>query len=824
MRFQLTILSILIFAFTCANLLQAQALSFNDKRMVKFFKKDYHRYGKYFDNFKESQRAELQGYFTKMERYLAKISPKAKANPKVVELQEQLDALRVKLGGEATKAEAAARKAPVRNLKPVKTVRQPTGKISTSTPSNQPTQSDAQIARTFQRDYNDAYNTIRRTRGKELIDEAKVGTINGKLAVLANHLAAIKDPNQGFVKQMQANYDNLKKHFDGAVERAEKQHGANLAKDAKREADKEAAKKAAEEAKKAQVTETKKVRPLGYAMKRYIGFFDKDFHRYSLYYNRADLKKSDLKDYIAKLEKRLSAVQPADHPEVLSRKAKVEEWKKRLVSFVEAPQTTQPATTTVVAQPTTDKPKPVKPLPYRDTRRVKTFDTDMQRNKFYLESKNPDNLLTIHQIVAKLKSHLSLVDYHSQNHPEVLKRKEALAKLEKSIQDNFGEVRLFTDEEKKLLGEFRNDYNRNQYSLNERLNPISLQDPALRKECEALLARMNKTLSAIENDKHPKFLAEKKRYDELKKRYDQAVGKSDKLEAAAGDVDSQLELIQQEFPYKKFDPKLPENATPAEIEDWARRLKGFLVTVDKALAFFEKAKKTSIKARSDDFLTYSYWFKQNVKGSIKSALKWAKRDFESPIYQGKRAVKEGTQLHNQTHVKFAKQHIKRGLWGAYRLAAFERGHDGKASAQTLADIEAIKAMRVKLLGGVEESIRRKRMPKAASESAELLAIAKDAIARGAKYWEIGPYERMVINYDRNRKREGRWYDTTFRIHDWDEFQVTIAEQDGDVYWTRTAMIKNYRDPSGKLTEWKVANSRRWNKILKENINKPPLED
>ena len=808
MRYQLTILSFLLFAFTCSNLLQAQALSFNDKRMVKFFEKDYHRYGKYFDNFKESQRAELQGYFTKMERYLAKISPKAKGNPKVVELQEQLDALREKLGGEATKAEAAARKAPVRNLNPVRTVRQPTGKISTSTPSNQPKESDAQIARAFQKDYNDVYNTIRRTRGKELIEDAKVSEINGKLAVLANHLAAIKDPNQGFVKQMQANYDNLKKHFDGAVARAQKQHGANLAKDAKRQADKEAAKKAAEEAAKANAAATAEVKPLSFAMKRYINFFDKDFDRYKVHYEKPNLKGIELKKFITNLEKRLASITPGDHPDVIARRNKLIPWKERLATMkVET-----------VAKPT------VKPLPYTDMRRVKTFDNDLHRNKFYLESKDAANLLTIHQIVAKLKKHLSLVGFHSQKHPEFIKRKETLAALEKQIQENFGEVRLFTDEEKKLLSEFRNDYNRNQYSLNERLNPISLQEPALRKECEALLARMDKTLSAIENNKHPDFLAEKARYDELKKKYDQAVGESDKLEAAAGDVDSQLELIQQEFPYKKFDPKLPENATPAEIEDWAKRLKGFLVTADKALKFFEKAKKTSIKARSNDFLTYSYWFRQNVKGSINSALKWAKRDFESPIHQGKNAVKKGTQLHNQLHVKWAKEHIKKGLWGAYRLAAFERGHDGKASAQTLADIEAIKAMEVKLLGGVEESIKRNRMPKAASEDPELLAIAKDAIARGAKYWEIGPYERMVINYGRNRKREGRWYENTFTIYDWDEFQVTIAEQAGDVYWTRTAMIKNYRDPAGKLTEWKVVKSRRWNKILKENIHKPPLED
>ena len=812
MRYQLTILIFLVFSVLATNTILAQALSFNDKRMVKFFKKDYGRYSPYFDSFKESERAELEGYFTKMESYLAKISANGKENPKVVELKEQLASLRTKLDGEAKKAEAAPRKAPIRNLNPIKAVRQPTGKISSESPSNAPTQSDGQIARDFQKDYNEVYNTIRRTRGRELLEEEKVASIKAQLDKLSKHLAAIKDPNQGFVKQMKANYENLDQFFDKAVEKAKAQ--------SQPKAVSVPAKVTIEQPTKPK-TETNS-KPLSYAMQRYINFFDKDFHRYSLYYNRPTLKKSDLKDYIEKLEKRLATVTPATHPEVISRKEKLDVWKKRLETMDDgsaASGSTRDGTGTNAAAT-----QPSKPLPYTDKRRLDSFDNDLRRNKKYLESKNPADLLSIHEVIAKLKKHLSLIGFHSQKHPDVLQRQESLAKYEKLIQDNFGEIRLFTEEENKLLGEFRRDYNSNQYSLNERLNPISLQDPALRKECEAILARLWKTLGGIKNDKHPKFLAEKARYDELKKKYDRALNKSDKLEASAGDVDSQLELIQQEFPYKNFDPKLSKDATPAEIEDWAKRMKGFLETVDKALAFFEKAKKTSIKARSQEFLNYSYWFERNVKSSIKSALEWTKRDFESPIQHGKTAVKEQTQLSNQLQVKWAKEAIKKGLWGAHRLAAYQRGMNGKEDPQTLADIEAIKAMEVKLLGGIEESIRRNRMPKAASENPELIEIAKEAIAKGAKYWEIGPYERIVINYDRHRKREGRWYDNTFKVYDWDEFQVTIAEQDGDVYWTRTAMIKNYRDPSGKLTEWKVVRSHRWNKILKKNIFEPPLED
>ncbi len=809
MQFRFSVLATLLILVFSAAMVQAQALSFNDKRMIKFFKKDFHRYSPYFNNFKESQRAELEGYYAKMERYLQKISAKAKTNPKVVELTEKLATLREKLGGEATKAEAPVRKTPVRNLNPVRKVRQPSGRIGTASPSGQTDQSDAQIARSFQKDYNDAYNTIRRTRGKELIDESVVTGINEKLDKLSNHLAAIKNPNQSFVKQMQNNYDNLKKHFDSAVARAQKQHGANLTKDANRQAAIAAAKEAAKKAAEKRKLDAATAKPLGFAMKRYINFFDKDFARYDVYYKRPTLKGNELKGYIENLEKRLAAVTPADHPEVVARREKLAPWKEKLATL---PMEATPA-----------KPEG-KPLPYTDKRRIKTFDNDLRRNKFYLESKDPQNLLDIHKIMAKLKKHLSMVGFHSQKHPEFIKRKETLAKYEQLIKDNFGEIRLFTEEEEKLLGAFRSDFNSNRYSLNERLNPISLQDPALRKECEAILARLWKTLGAIKNDKHPRFLAEKARYDELKVRYDKATAKSDKLEKAAGDVDSQLELIQKEFPYKKFECKLPENATPDMIEDWARRLKVLLETADKALAFFKKAQATSIKARSPEFMNYTYWFERNVKSSIQSALKYAKRDFEAPIFQGTRAVKDQTQMHNQLHVKWAKEHIRKGLWGAYRLLAWQRGHDGKEDPQTLADIETIKQMKVKLAGGVEESIRNNRMPEARSEDPELLAIAKDAIARGAKYWEIGPYERMVINYKRNRKREGRWHDTTFRVYDWDEFQVTIAEQDGDDYWTRTAMLKNYRDPAGKLTEWKVVSSRRWNKILKENINKPPLEE
>jgi len=786
-----------IFAFTwivslCSGLLTnegvCQSMKFNDQRHANFFDKDYARYEQYFDTIDAGERSELEELLAKLENRLKPLSAEARELQEVKDRYAKIEALRAKLGGGSPAQPAAAAPAAA----------------APATPAAAPAKSDSQIAREFQTDYNDVFNTVRRTRGADLVDEAKVAAIYDKLGKLEGHIAALSDQNGSLAKQMQGNHESLRTSFDAAVAKAKEQHAAATAPKPATEPAKPAVGAAAP-------VSADQAKPLGFSDKRNLDLFDKDLERH-----RQDFDAPTAENYaflqkaLGTLERRLAPIglHARSHPDVKQRIDTLTALRQKLnVAFPDG------APKTAAAAPD------VKPLDAVSAKTVGAFDKDLNRYEPMFERAHVSDMLTIRECLAKLNSHLGRIGFHVQQHPEVQARRELLAEWQKKIDAAFGDLRPFTEEEQKLVAQFRAQFNKLSYELGTHLNPISLQDPAVRKRAETTLAELRAPLEACGNKNHPDFLAEKIRLDEMQGRFDAAIADSASKEAAAGDVDAQLDMIQRQFPQKGFNPEIDENASPEQVEEWARQLRGWLSAVDEAVKFFRHAESTSIKARSPEFQQYSYWFERNVKSSINAAIASATRTFESPIHQGLHpAMSEANSL-DPDRVALNLQWVNAGLDGANRLLAFKRGFEGTEDEDLARKIETMHKLIAEIQGGAEEAIKNNRMPEPRSTDPLLLTIAKQKLAEDKEY-DFGQIENIIVNYDVHEKEDVRYHDGYFYFYKWKEFQVTFAEKDGDDWWVRTAMFKNYsRGSDCTKNVWQIVRSHRWSKILEENIYK-----
>jgi hypothetical protein len=129
-----------------------------------------------------------------------------------------------------------------------------------------------------------------------------------------------------------------------------------------------------------------------------------------------------------------------------------------------------------------------------------------------------------------------------------------------------------------------------------------------------------------------------------------------------------------------------------------------------------------------------------------------------------------------------------------------------------------------------------RMPKAATEDAELIAIAQRTLAN---YDYVGDVKRLVINTEkahRSKETSEEKYDdidvslsgtvtltgtkTTY-FYEWDEFQVATAEPVGDAYYIFYTTLKYFTSgaTTTPLNKWIVSARLQSCEIPKDNINK-----
>lgn len=481
-------------------------------------------------------------------------------------------------------------------------------------------------------------------------------------------------------------------------------------------------------------------------------------------------------------------------------------------------------------------------LIFLDKRQVGYFEKDYQRVLPYFDKIDTSKRTEYEGYISRLENTLKPVSEAGRKHPDVIachKKIEGLrAKLEAAMsaapappppqaaakpapaaQAAPGAPPLSADD-KKRIADFRMEFNRLSYAVKTDLDPISLQDPAVLARATANLDKLRGPLDGVVARTDKAFLAEYARYEEIQQQYDAAVAESKSRAGKAGDVDAELALIQKHFPRDSFDPSLPKEATPDQVEEWARKLTGWLAAVEQASAFFKRAEGLSIKARSPEFQQYSYWFTSNVKGKITYALKWAREEFEAPIDPGLHPPTGGYYSTDPAYVAASVKTVEKGIAGALRLLALQRGSLGKEDPATRKQLEGLYAAMEKVAGGADAALKANRLPEPASKDPKLLAIAEKALAAGKEEWGILNWSHLVINYDRHVQEDVLHRGDWLYYYKWEEFQVTFVEKVGAEYWVRTALLKNYLLGADiEPGKWEIAASQRWNRILPENIPK-----
>lgn len=320
------------------------------------------------------------------------------------------------------------------------------------------------------------------------------------------------------------------------------------------------------------------------------------------------------------------------------------------------------------------------------------------------------------------------------------------------------------------------------------------------------------------------------------------VGQYDKLEAdavatyeALGDIPAQVQAMRARYTREQLPQPLAPPYDAERAKAWADYIRAFAATAQKDHEWL-----THVRATTDQ---HDFETKNALNGTIGSTANGAIRQ---AIEQTREKIYEPVRQLSSTPLEFVanltpadKDKIRNTLLGegdydklmdTIRVAreSVENGRVIDAALgqppaaegdQVLAKLDDYKrridALFETVLGDV-------RMPKAASDSAELIKIAGDVLS-GEKYGY--KWERMVVNADMQTRQEERaWYSggvVTIAKYDYDNFQVTTAEKVGDHYYLFYNRLRYYRSGASTtpINRWILADRFQSSRILPENIGK-----
>ncbi len=477
------------------------------------------------------------------------------------------------------------------------------------------------------------------------------------------------------------------------------------------------------------------------------------------------------------------------------------------------------------------KPKPPAKTPQPDAGKLKgvkeaplliEFDAIYEGEREALDSPAGKDAGTVRLTIEKLRVPLKKL-YWDKNHSEAKARVKRLNEAEARADAAFGALRRLEGADRKARSTYYKVSEKHQRPLRKALDPIQLQDPKNRAEAKRMIDEQFAALNAIKATQNLFFYEEQDRLRKLQAKFDALTGRSQELAKEAGDVDGTLALIQAEFPFRAFDPKLEKSPTPHRVETWSRNLKNWRAAVPTALKFFAHAQKTSVKARSAEFNQYVHWFKDNVRQDIDRAVERQTRHWKEDAGKALRylnRVADGEKwprlLRDPKWVKEWTASLERGLHADRCLLAFNEHYLGQEQPDPalVREIQDTMAMQQKVAGGVQEAIKKARLAKGIG-SPKLLAIAKQAMGAEARGIRVtAPEEReKYVHWRRisDTMLEGTPYVSY-------TFWVGYAEEHEGKWYICSAKIMR-RVGGGDSGEWRFGGSWRHQQILEENIDK-----
>lgn len=380
------------------------------------------------------------------------------------------------------------------------------------------------------------------------------------------------------------------------------------------------------------------------------------------------------------------------------------------------------------------------------------------------------------------------------------------------------------------LKKFRSNYIANDWMFRS-IDSVKLQDSKYKKEFVDALNLLQGLLNPMRSKTFDRGV---KRADAdlkvIEEAYSKALGTSKKQASKAGDVDKQLEIVQQQFNKKTFDPRLQIGFDviddQAKVRAWASKLKKDEAMIPDILAFIEKSRANSIKARSPEFTSYMYWFKNKVQRELKDAKNKELGVWNPKIKNGVPFVemKESSlqrDLKNQSRVKGMIEKYKVGKTSLANKMAFEKAYNGKVSSETLAMQKRYITFSKKLSSAMQESIKNQRLPKAVTIDASLMNIVKKLLPKLRKFGEIS---HMNAVSDVSTHKEYLFANGSWHIEITKTFTVSFVEKEGSHYFIKHVSLKYdeelyYGYINGKR-KWYIYNltpSMDGNEISKNNL-------
>lgn len=459
----------------------------------------------------------------------------------------------------------------------------------------------------------------------------------------------------------------------------------------------------------------------------------------------------------------------------------------------------------------------------KEGRHLIEFDRIYASQQAALDSPAGKDAGTVRLTIEALRAPLKKL-YWDKSHSESKARFKRLREAEARADAALGALRNLTQEDQAARSAYYKVFEKHERPLRKALDPIKLQDPKARAATQARIKALFAALNQIKTTQNLFFYEEQAKLRKLQARFDELTGRSKELAKEAGDVDGTLKLIQEQFPFRAFDPSLPKTHTPHQVELWAKNLKNWRAAVPGALKFFEHAQKTSLKARSQEFRNHVYWFKGEVRQAIDRAVerqerRWKEKAGNALRYLNRVADTERWPklLRNPKWIDEWSAGLEAGLLADRCLLAFNEHYHGhpKPDPALVREVEETLAMQEKLSANVRETIKKARLAKGIGD-AKLLGIAKKAMggsaARGIRV--TAPVEREEYVHWR-RISDTMLEGTPYVSH---TFWVNYAQEYKGKWYIYSAKITR-RVGGGDDGQWRFGGSWRHQQILEENIDK-----
>ena len=328
------------------------------------------------------------------------------------------------------------------------------------------------------------------------------------------------------------------------------------------------------------------------------------------------------------------------------------------------------------------------------------------------------------------------------------------------------------------------------------INVIEFQDPSYRVQYEDVITKLQTILNPIREDAtSPAIVRASEELAALEKIYADALAQSEELSGSVEGIAEELEAIQSVFNQTEFDPRVPKDYLsddPHSVDDvrrWAEDIKRYQDLLPEMMAFLDKVYNNTLEGQSPEFLSYYSWFKNSVPDALDDTIRDEFQSWEHDIFVGVERLRykgDGLeyQLESQSSVKDIYELLSFGKKVLANQIEAEKILYGAISDATEENIQKYAELEAILQEATKESLSNQKLSRAVSDNPELLAVARELIAKEPR--EMGEVSHLRIVTDLTPRTQIDLMDNGvtkyFAKQSWEIFNVEFVERHGDKYY------------------------------------------